>query len=144
MSRFFGSLVDPFQSYSDTVPPASAWHFIARQLAPFRRVIAASLMLTVIGAAIEIWLIGFAGRLVDTLAATTPAELWSRHGGELAFAALIVLVARPLGGYLHESLDDIAFRPSAETLVRTLEAEVAFLGQVFGFETPGIPALDLD
>lgn len=33
---------------------------------------------------------------------------------------------------------------SAETLVRTLEAEVAFLGQVFGFETPGIPALDLD
>lgn len=33
---------------------------------------------------------------------------------------------------------------AATTLVRTLEAEVAFLGQVFGFETPGIPALDLD
>ena len=32
---------------------------------------------------------------------------------------------------------------AATTLVRTLEAEVAFLGQVFGFETPGIPALDL-
>lgn len=32
----------------------------------------------------------------------------------------------------------------AETLVRTLEAEVAFLGQVFAFETPGIPPLPLD
>ena len=32
----------------------------------------------------------------------------------------------------------------AETVVRTLEAEVAFLGQVFGFETPGLPELDLD
>jgi dienelactone hydrolase len=32
----------------------------------------------------------------------------------------------------------------AETQVRTLEAEVAFLGQVFGFETPGIPPLSLD
>lgn len=32
---------------------------------------------------------------------------------------------------------------SAATLVRTLEAEVAFLGQVFGFETPGIAAIEL-
>ncbi|WP_426324790.1 alpha/beta hydrolase family protein [Microbacterium sp. E-13] len=33
---------------------------------------------------------------------------------------------------------------SAETQVRTLEAELAFLGQVFGFDTPGVPPLDLD
>ena len=33
---------------------------------------------------------------------------------------------------------------SAETVVRTMEAELAFLGQVFGFETPGVPPLDLD
>jgi dipeptidyl aminopeptidase/acylaminoacyl peptidase len=32
---------------------------------------------------------------------------------------------------------------SAATLVRTMEAELAFLGQVFGFETPGVPPLDL-
>jgi dipeptidyl aminopeptidase/acylaminoacyl peptidase len=31
----------------------------------------------------------------------------------------------------------------AETVVRTLEAEVAFLGQILGFETPGLPALTL-
>ncbi|WP_214465988.1 S9 family peptidase [Microbacterium flavescens] len=32
----------------------------------------------------------------------------------------------------------------AETVVRQLEAEVAFLGQVLGFDPPGIPALELD
>jgi dipeptidyl aminopeptidase/acylaminoacyl peptidase len=31
----------------------------------------------------------------------------------------------------------------AETLVTTLEAELAFLGRVFGFETPGVPEIDL-
>jgi dipeptidyl aminopeptidase/acylaminoacyl peptidase len=31
----------------------------------------------------------------------------------------------------------------AETIVRTLEAELAFLGQVFGFDTPDVPPLDL-
>jgi len=35
------------------------------------------------------------------------------------------------------------FRRS-ETVIRTLEAELAFLGQIFGFETPGVPPLDLD
>ena len=32
----------------------------------------------------------------------------------------------------------------AATLIRTMEAELAFLGQVFGFETPGVPPLRLD
>ena len=32
----------------------------------------------------------------------------------------------------------------AETLVRTMEAELAFLGQVFGFETPGVEPIELD
>ena len=32
----------------------------------------------------------------------------------------------------------------AETLVRSLDAELSFLGQVLGFDTPGVPALDLD
>jgi dipeptidyl aminopeptidase/acylaminoacyl peptidase len=34
------------------------------------------------------------------------------------------------------------FRRS-ETIIRTLEAEYAFLGAVLGFETPGVPAIDL-
>ncbi|GAA5101151.1 prolyl oligopeptidase family serine peptidase [Microbacterium yannicii] len=33
---------------------------------------------------------------------------------------------------------------SAGTLVRTMEAELSFLGQVLGFDTPGVPPLELD
>lgn len=32
----------------------------------------------------------------------------------------------------------------AETVIHALETELAFLGRVFGFETPGVPALTLD
>lgn len=32
----------------------------------------------------------------------------------------------------------------AETTIHALESELAFLGQVFGFDTPGVPALPLD
>lgn len=32
----------------------------------------------------------------------------------------------------------------AETIVHALETELSFLGQVFGFETPGVPPVDLD
>lgn len=32
----------------------------------------------------------------------------------------------------------------AETIVHALETELAFLGRVFGFETPDVPAIDLD
>jgi dipeptidyl aminopeptidase/acylaminoacyl peptidase len=31
----------------------------------------------------------------------------------------------------------------AETIIAALEAELSFYGQVFGFETPGVPPLDL-
>ncbi|WP_455273029.1 ABC transporter ATP-binding protein [Rhizobium herbae] len=118
MFRRFSSLVDPFQSYDQKTPPENAWRFLADNLWPFRYVTALSLMLTVIGAVIEVWLIGYASELVDVLAATSPDLFWENHGHQLLIAGAIVLVARPLAGLLKESLDDIAFRPNAEYLVR--------------------------
>jgi ATP-binding cassette subfamily B multidrug efflux pump len=118
MFRRFESLVDPFQSYPKLTPPRDVWPFIVENLRPFRHVMAMSLVLTIIGAAIEVWLIGYTSALVDTLAATQPAQLWAAHGDELLAVAALVLIGRPLAGYLRESLDDIAFRPNAETLVR--------------------------
>ena len=75
-------------------------------------------MLTAIAASIEVWLIGYAGRLIDTLAATSPDRLWVDHGMELLAVAAVVLIIRPLAPLLRESLDDIAFRPAAVTLIR--------------------------
>ncbi|MCP4386579.1 MAG: ABC transporter ATP-binding protein [Hyphomicrobiales bacterium] len=118
MFRLFENLVDPFQPYDDSTPHTGAWRYLTENLRPLRRVMAMSLGLTVISAALEVWLIGYAGRLVDTLAAASPDRLWAEHGGELLLVAAVVLILRPLAPFLRESLDDIAFRPNAVTLVR--------------------------
>lgn len=44
--------------------------------------------------------------------------------------------------YLAFAGEGHGFRGAA-TLIRTMEAELAFLGQVLGFETPGVPPLEL-
>lgn len=117
MSGRFANLVDPFVAYAARTPCAKPFRFIVDNLKPFGWVIAASLALTVIGATLEVWLIGYTSQLVDILAATDPATLWAEHGTEFLIVALVVLIGRPLAGYLRESLDDIAFRPNAEALV---------------------------
>ena len=117
MSGRFANLVDPFVAYAARTPSARPIRFVLDNLKPFRWVIAASLTLTVIGAALEVWLIGYTSQLVDILATTGPETLWAEHGTEFLIVALIVLIGRPLAGYLRESLDDIAFRPNAEALV---------------------------
>ncbi|RYE09141.1 MAG: ABC transporter ATP-binding protein [Hyphomicrobiales bacterium] len=117
MLRFFQTLVDPFQPDDNAQPPASVWGYLVHNLRPFRWVIAVSLVFTVINAGIEVWLIGYAGSLVDMLAASSPATLWALRGGELLLVALIVVIARPLTGLIREALNDIAFRPNATFLM---------------------------
>jgi ATP-binding cassette subfamily B multidrug efflux pump len=118
MFRFFENLVDPFQPYAAETPPSGVRAYVVEHLRPLRHVIAMSLGFTVLGALIEIWLVYYAGRLVDTLATTPPAELWSRLGVELLTVAAILLVLRPAAAFMRESLDDIAFRPNAVSLMR--------------------------
>ncbi|MBS3849328.1 ABC transporter ATP-binding protein [Devosia sp. BSSL-BM10] len=114
----FEKLVDPFMPHAETSPSASVWQFVGDSLKPFHRVIALSLLLTLISASIEVWLIGYTSSLVDTLALAEPALLWEEHGLELIGAAAILLLLRPLAGFIGEGLDDIAYRPNAETLIR--------------------------
>ena len=137
MFRRFETAVDPFQPYAATTPPADVWRFLAEHLRPFRQVIAFSLVFCVVGAAIEVWLIGYAGQLVDRLAATSPECLWTDLGGELLLAAAVVLVLRPVAAFLREARNDIAFRPNAETLVRW-RAHRHVLGQSVGWFRRGM------
>ena len=118
MFRLLEALVDPFQPYDAQLPPPSGvWPFIVRHLRPLRHVILVSVLFAVVSAAAEIWLIGYAGRLVDVLAATAPDELWSALGTELLVAAAIILIGRPLAKGIREGLNDIAFRPNAESMI---------------------------
>ncbi len=118
MFRRLEKLVDPFIPYVEHTPDHRVWPFIVENLRPFRAVITLSLLLSIVGVAIEVWLIGYTGRLVDVLASTTPERLWAEHGFELVIVALVVLLGRPLAHILRESLNDIALRPNAVTLLR--------------------------
>ena len=118
MFRMFANVVDPFRPYAETVPPRSVLAYVLNTLAPFRLVLAAGTATSVFGAVIDVWLVYYAGRLVDSLTAISPAELWSRIGGELLFAAFVLLIVRPLNTAAGEAIDDIAFRPNAVSMMR--------------------------
>ncbi|WP_238006376.1 ABC transporter ATP-binding protein [Dactylosporangium sp. AC04546] len=118
MFRLFENPVDPFPSGHDRTPAADVRRFLLDELRPLRPVVAAAAATTLLCAAIEVWLIGYAGRLVDTLAAGSPATLWAAHGTELLAVAALVLLVRPAINLVSEALDDIAFRANARPLAR--------------------------
>ncbi|MEV4620617.1 ABC transporter ATP-binding protein [Asanoa sp. NPDC049573] len=119
MFGLFENPVDPFPTTSDNrVPPATVGRFLLSEFRPLRPVVLAAVTTTVVCAAIEVWLIGYAGRLVDTLAAGTPDTFWADHGTELLIVAAFLLLVRPLISFVSEALDDIAFRGNARPLAR--------------------------
>ncbi|MGY0232090.1 ABC transporter ATP-binding protein [Longispora urticae] len=117
MFRLFENAVDPFRHDDPSTPPGRVLPFLVAQFRPLRGILALSLLFTVVSACVEVWLIGYAGRLVDTLTATDPARVWHDHGVELLAVAALVLVLRPLLHFVNEGLDDVAFRPNALTMV---------------------------
>ncbi|WP_370350653.1 ABC transporter ATP-binding protein [Catenulispora sp. EB89] len=118
MFRLLENSADPFRPHDPGPPPAEVRRFLTREFRPLRAVVVLALATTVAGAAIEVWLIGYAGRLVDVLAGADRDRFWSRHGAGLIFAAVLVLLVRPLLSVLGEGLDDIAFRANARSLAR--------------------------
>jgi ATP-binding cassette, subfamily B, multidrug efflux pump len=132
MSDRFSAFVDPFRPEDGPFHSRGLWPFIVHQFRLLRGAVAVSLAFALISAALEVWLIGYAGRLVDTLAATSPADLWSAHGGELIAVAALVLVLRPLVRFVHEGLDDLVIRPKGETMVGW-RAHRHVLGQSVGW-----------
>ena len=131
MFSWLQSLADPYGA-DNRAPSRDPLRYIFANLRPLWHIVLGSLLLTAVGATIEVWLIGYAGRLVDTLSGTTPAALWTTHGTELAIVAAVVVLVRPLVGLLREGLDDIAFRPNAVTLLRW-RAHRHVLGQSVGW-----------
>src|SRR3569833_2770910 len=118
MIGFFQKLADPFVTDDGDPLPTTAWAFLTTQFRSLRPILAASLVLTLLVASLEVWMIGYSGTLVDLLATSSPATLWSEHGTELLLAAVAIAVFRPLLALIAETLDDVAFRPNAEALLR--------------------------
>jgi ATP-binding cassette subfamily B multidrug efflux pump len=97
MFKFFEGLVDPYAPYPETdSPPRKLWPFLADYIRPFRKVFAATAVLSVLAAFADVALIWYVGRLVDQLANAGPAGFWAANGAEVVGVALAVLILRPL------------------------------------------------
>ncbi len=119
MFRFFENLVDPYVAYEETdTPPTRLWPFMRAYARPFHRVFALTTGMSVIVAAVEIWLIGYVGRLVDVLSETSPGDVWATHGVELFFVALLIVLLRPALQALDVLLLNNAIMPNFGTLIR--------------------------
>lgn len=119
MFRFFEGLVDPYAPYVRTdTPPRRLWPFLKGYIHPFRRVFAATAVLSVLAATIDVALIWYVGRLVDLLATGTPAEVWARNGTEIMAVALAVLLLRPLILVTNVALLHNAILPNFGTMIR--------------------------
>jgi len=119
MFRFFENLVDPYIAYEpDDTPPTRLWPFLRAYCRPFKRVFFATGFLTVVGAFLEIWLIGYLGRLVDVLASADRATFWDTHGLEMILIAVLLLLVRPALQMLDVGFLNNAIMPNLGTLIR--------------------------
>ena len=119
MFRRFENMVDPYTPYEETdAPPRRLWPFMRAYSQPFRRVFAMTAAMSVVVAAVEIWLIWYMGRLVDLLSGATPAGMWQAHGTELIAVALFILLVRPVLQALDVALLNNAVLPNYGTLYR--------------------------
>jgi len=118
--RFNVAVLQLVQPYSSTNNPPSAniWRYLTSHLPPLRGVLIISLAVTVMAASIEVWLISYAGTLIDTLATTSHEEMLKTHGFSLLIAAAILLLLRPLSQLLRHAINDIGLDCNAATLVR--------------------------
>lgn len=118
MFRFFENLVDPYVPYTEKdVPPQTLWLFLKDYAQPFKRVFVITAIMSVIVAAVELWLISYMGRLVDLLSGS-PSDVLENHGTEFLFVALFVLLIRPALQALDVLLLNNAVMPNFGTLIR--------------------------
>lgn len=119
MFRFFEELVDPYTPYQETdTPPKRLFPFLRAYAEPFHAVFWVTGTLSVVVAAVEIWLISYLGRLIDILQGGTPSEVWADSGTELILVALFILTLRPAVHVLQVMLLNNTILPNFGTLVR--------------------------
>jgi len=117
--RFFENLVDPYAPYKETdTPPQRMWPFMLAYSQPFKRLFAVTGVLSVVTAAIELWLIWYMGRFVDLLSTSTPAEILASHSTELILVVLFLVFLRPILGGLDVILLNNTLLPNFGTLIR--------------------------
>lgn len=116
--RFFENLVDPYGPYEETNhPPRKMWPFMRAYMQPFKKVFWVTGIMSIVVAAIEVWLIYYMGRIVDILAGD-PAEVWATYGTEIILVAVFILLIRPAVQAVDVLLLNNTILPNFGTLIR--------------------------
>lgn len=119
MFRFFEGLVDPYVPYKESdTPPKRLYPFLREYAEPFRKVFWITGLTSIVIAIVEIWLLGYLGRLVDILSGGTPAQVWNDNGGEFIIVAILILTMRPAFHMFQILLLNNTILPNFGTLVR--------------------------
>ncbi|UWQ18112.1 ABC transporter ATP-binding protein [Jannaschia sp. M317] len=119
MFRTFENLVDPYVDHpEDDTPPPKLWPFLALYSRPFKRVFVYAGAMSLVIAAVEVWLIYYMGRLVDLLSENAPETFLADHGAELLAVTLFILFLRPALQALDVLLLNNAILPNFGTLMR--------------------------
>lgn len=118
MFRFFEQLVDPYVDYQeDDAPPRKLWPVMRGYSVPFHRVFVATTLLTVLVAAVEIWMIYLMGWVVDIMSGD-PATFWDDYGVTLIGLVVFILIVRPALQGLDVALLNNSILPNFGTLIR--------------------------
>ncbi|MEA9842527.1 ABC transporter ATP-binding protein [Xanthomonas campestris] len=120
MFRWFESLIDIFPPIEREMPPRSVWRFYLHYLRPLWPILLATLIAGLLLALVEVAMFDFLGRIVDMLAEQPGPEFFRRHASELAWMAMITLVARPFFTGLHNLLVNQAIVPGLSNRSRWL------------------------
>ncbi|MEG9883209.1 MAG: ABC transporter ATP-binding protein [Hyphomicrobiales bacterium] len=118
MFSWFEQLIDPFRHSQYATPPnriiAFFWHFL-RQVWP---VLIAVIVVGLADGLIDVQMINYVGHIVDILRQTTPQTLFIDHGREFVVMALVIVLVRPLLGWLHALLVHQSVEANLTNLVR--------------------------
>ncbi|KJZ19390.1 ABC transporter ATP-binding protein [Loktanella sp. S4079] len=119
MFRYFERLIDPYTNYQENdVPPTRLYPFLRAYAEPFKYIFLLTGTLSVIIAAVEIWLLGYVGRIVDILSDGSPQEAWVRSGVEIILVAVFILTLRPALHIVQVLLLNNTILPNFSAMVR--------------------------
>jgi len=117
--RYFENLVDPYTPYKETdTPPTRLLPFLLAYSTPFKRIFWITGGMSIVVAAVEVWLIAYMGALVDKMGEADRASFWGDQGVELLMVALFILLVRPAIQIYQVALLNNAILPNFGTLVR--------------------------
>jgi len=102
--RWLEGTVSSFPPDVPVKPPATFAGFVLHYTRPFWWLIAASAVLSIVVAVIEVSLFAFVGRIVDWLNHADKATFWSDHALRLALMSALVLVVLPLLKFFYEAV----------------------------------------